>query len=140
MTGAGESKPDDESIADESVEISTRALQAPGRPVGMMAIVLSGSSKGTSRPLGERLRIGKAPDNDLVLGDDTVSRHHCELTRTGAGVGVRDLGSTNGTKVGGARVSEAVVQSGAVLKVGEVEIALRPSGRSAEVLPSEKKW
>jgi transcriptional regulator with GAF, ATPase, and Fis domain len=138
MTGAGESKPDDESIADESVEVSTRALQAPGRPVGMMAIVLSGSSKGTSRPLGERLRIGKAPDNDLVLGDDTVSRHHCELTRTADGVLVRDLGSTNGTRVQGARVTEAVVAPGTVLKVGQIEIVLRPAGRNVEVMPSDR--
>jgi transcriptional regulator with GAF, ATPase, and Fis domain len=141
MTSAGEGKRDDAAVdrADEgAAEISTRAIQPPGPPAGMMAIVLSGNVKGTSRPLGDGLRIGKAPDNDLVLSDDTVSRHHCELTRSADGILVRDLGSTNGTRVQGARVTEAVVAPGTVLKVGQVEIVLRPVGRSVEVLPSDR--
>jgi transcriptional regulator with GAF, ATPase, and Fis domain len=125
---------------DEHVEAETRAVGPSATKVGMQVIVLSGSAKGTTKALGERLRIGKAPDNDLVLADDTVSRQHCELTRTDAGVKVRDLGSTNGTKVQGARVSEAIIQPGTVLKVGEVEIALRPAVRNVEVLPSDKTW
>jgi DNA-binding NtrC family response regulator len=125
---------------DEHVEISTRAVGPQASHVGIQVIVFSGSAKGTTKPIVDKLRIGKAPDNDLVLSDDTVSRHHCELTRTADGIHVRDLGSTNGTKVGGARISEAVVQPGAVLKVGEVELALRPAVRNVEVLPSDKTW
>jgi DNA-binding NtrC family response regulator len=127
-------------LPDSHVEAETRAVGPAASAVGIQVIVLSGSAKGTSRPLGEKLRIGKATDNDLVLADDTVSRHHCELTRSSAGIHVRDLQSTNGTKVGGARVSEAIVQPGAVLKVGEVEISLRPASRAVEVLPSDKSW
>jgi transcriptional regulator with GAF, ATPase, and Fis domain len=123
---------------EEYVEIATRAVQARGSNVGLHAVVLSGSAKGTVRPIGEKLRVGKAADNDLVLADDTVSRHHCELTRTSQGIRVRDLDSTNGTKVQGARVTEAVVQPGTVLKVGEVEVVLRVAPRSVEVLPSDK--
>jgi DNA-binding NtrC family response regulator len=140
MTEPGETGEGDAKGGEEHVEAATRAVGPAVSKVGIQVVILSGSAKGTTRPLGETLCIGKAPDNDLVLSDDTVSRHHCELTRTAGGVRVRDLGSTNGTKVGGARVSEAVVQSGAVLKVGEVEIALRPSVRNVEVLPSDKKW
>jgi transcriptional regulator of acetoin/glycerol metabolism len=128
--------PDDRS--DEPVEISTRALLTAGSKIGILAIVLSGSAKGLSRAIGESLRIGKASDNDLVLSDDTVSRHHCELTRSSDGVRVRDLGSTNGTKVQGARVTEALVSPGSVLKVGEVEIALRPAARHVEMMPSDR--
>jgi transcriptional regulator with GAF, ATPase, and Fis domain len=128
-----------DSAADRA-EIATRSMQARESTIGIQVIVMSGSAKGTSRRIGERMRIGKAVDNDLVLADDTVSRHHCELTRAADGVHVRDLGSTNGTKVQGARVTEAVVQPGVVLKVGEIEIALRPSVRSVEVMPSDKTW
>jgi transcriptional regulator with GAF, ATPase, and Fis domain len=124
----------------ERVEAETRAVGPAASSVGIQVIVLSGSAKGSTKVLGERLRIGKAPDNDLVLADDTVSRQHCELTRTDVGIKVRDLGSTNGTKVQGARVSEAIVQPGTVLKVGEVELALRPAVRNVEVLPSDKTW
>jgi|HubBroStandDraft_1064217.scaffolds.fasta_scaffold12470_4 transcriptional regulator with GAF, ATPase, and Fis domain len=122
----------------EPIEVATRALQPPGGNSGITAVVLSGSAKGTSRPIREVLRIGKASDNDLVLADDTVSRHHCELSWARDGIHVHDLGSTNGTKVQGARVTEAVASPGSVLKVGEVEIILRASVRSAEVLPSDK--
>jgi transcriptional regulator with GAF, ATPase, and Fis domain len=137
MTMTGEHKPPPE---EDAVEIATRAVQPAEAKIGVHVVVLSGTAKGTSRPLGERLRVGKAPDNDLVLNDDTVSRHHCELTRANDGVHVRDLGSTNGTRVQGARISEAIVSPGTVLKVGEVEIALRPAVRNVDVMPSDKTW
>jgi len=135
MTSGGDSS---SPSPEEPVEIATRAVQARGSNVGLHAVVLSGSAKGTVRPVGETLRIGKAPDNDLVLADDTVSRHHCELSRAADGIRVRDLDSTNGTKVQGARVTEAVVQPGTVLKVGEVEVVLRVAPKGVEVLPSDK--
>ncbi len=124
--------------SDEHVEIETRALSTPGSKIGILAVVLSGSAKGATRPIGERLRIGKAADNDLVLADDTVSRHHCELSRSSDGVRILDLGSTNGTRVQGARVTDALVPAGSVLKVGEVEIVLRAAGRAVEVMPSDR--
>jgi transcriptional regulator with GAF, ATPase, and Fis domain len=101
--------------------------------------VLSGGARGTTRNMsGSTLRVGKAPDNDLVLPDDTVSRHHCELTRTADGIIVKDLNSTNGTKVNGARVQQATFPPGTVVKVGEVEISLRPAPQRVDVLPSER--
>jgi transcriptional regulator with GAF, ATPase, and Fis domain len=123
---------------DSSDVIRTRIARGPdGASAGLVATVLSGSSKGTTRSVGLRMRIGKAADNDLVLDDDTVSRHHCELVRTSQGVQVKDLGSTNGTKVDGTRVNEALVMPGSVLKVGEVEISVRPSAQKIEILPSD---
>ncbi len=120
-------------------EIATRAAGGiSNAPAGLLALVLSGSHKGTSKVVGGRLTIGKAADNDLVLTDDTVSRHHCEIVRAPDGLHVRDLDSTNGTKIDGTRIREAMVQPGSVLKVGEVEIQFRPSVQKVEVLPSDK--
>ena len=68
----------------------------------------------------------------------TVSRHHCELIRAPDGIHVRDLESTNGTKVDGTRIREAMLQAGSVLKVGEIEIIFRPNAQRLEVLPSDK--
>ena len=143
MTGTDDkgdkNKPD--AIDDGDVdEIATRAAGGVhASAIGVHIVVLSGMSKGVMRPMGLRLTVGKAPDNDLVLNDDTVSRHHCELTRVPEGIHVKDLGSTNGTKVQGARVQEATVPPGSVLKVGEVEVALRASAQKIEILPSDKK-
>jgi pSer/pThr/pTyr-binding forkhead associated (FHA) protein len=119
--------------------LQTRAGRGVHLPAGtLVATVLTGASKGTTRPLAARMTIGKAPGNDLVLSDDTVSRNHCELVRTGDGIQVKDLGSTNGTRIDGTRIQEAVLNPGSVLRVGEVEIAVRPSAQRVEVLPSDK--
>jgi transcriptional regulator with GAF, ATPase, and Fis domain len=122
----------------DSPEIATRAVEAKGTDASLHVLVLSGNAKGAAVPIGQKLSIGKASDNGLVLSDDTVSRHHCELSRAADGVHVRDLDSTNGTRVQGARVTEAVLLPGTVLKVGEVELVLRPALRAVEMLPSDK--
>ena len=109
-----------------------------GLPSGMLAVVLTGASKGTSKVVGGHFRVGTASDNDLVLTDDTVSRHHCEIIRAPDGLHVRDLDSTNGTKIDGTRIREAMVQAGNVLKVGGVEIAFRPAAQKLDLLPSEE--
>src|SRR5690348_3661938 len=121
------------------VPIETRAAAGLALAGGALTlVVLSGAKKGTIVRLGDQARVGKADDNDLVLPDDTVSRHHCELVREGDAVRVRDLGSTNGTRVDGTRVTDALLSPGAVLKVGEVEIGLRPGAQKTEVLPSDE--
>jgi transcriptional regulator with GAF, ATPase, and Fis domain len=82
-----------------------------------------------------KVRIGRATDNDLVLGDDTVSRHHCEVSPSSSGVRVRDLGSDNGTYVESARVTDAIAPVGSILSLGAVKIALRPDLEVLDVEP-----
>jgi transcriptional regulator with GAF, ATPase, and Fis domain len=126
-------------VSDEPVAIETRAASGLLLAGGALSlVVLSGTRKGAVVPVGDRTSVGKADDNDLVLPDDTVSRHHCELVREGDAVRVRDLQSTNGTRVDGTRVTDALLSPGAVLKVGEIEVALRPAQQRAEILPSDE--
>ncbi|HWZ89436.1 MAG TPA: sigma 54-interacting transcriptional regulator, partial [Polyangiaceae bacterium] len=121
-----------------SSEIATRAQPPPGAQSDeLLLVVVSGSARGKRVKLGERLTVGKASDNDLVLPDDTVSRHHCKLERTPLGIIVRDLGSTNHTRVGRTAVREAVVESGSTIVVGSVELLLRGEPNRTQVLPSE---
>lgn len=81
---------------------------------------------------GQPVRVGTADDNDLVLTDDSVSRHHCELEPVAGGMRVRDAGSTNGVFAGGVRVYDALVPFDARLRAGDTEIALAPSGETVE--------
>jgi transcriptional regulator with GAF, ATPase, and Fis domain len=87
----------------------------------------------------ECFRIGKSPDNDLVLADATVSREHCELIRDSRGYLLRDLGSTNGTLLDGAVIREGYLSAGAVISVGRVELKVRPFAERIDVLPSERE-
>jgi transcriptional regulator with GAF, ATPase, and Fis domain len=108
-----------------------------GRDLALSAVVLSGAEKGLKKPFTQRLTIGKAPDNDVVLTSAEVSRHHCEVTRVREGLRIRDLKSTNGTFVESARVQEAIVPAGSLIKVGTVEIAFRPNLDVLDVEPLE---
>jgi two-component system response regulator GlrR len=66
--------------------------------------------------------IGLAPGNQLVLTDRSVSRHHCYIRATNEGFLLRDLGSRNGTMLGGFRVAAAYLSSGCQISVGQSTI------------------
>ena len=57
----------------------------------------------------DRVRVGRAPDNDLVLVDGSVSRYHCELLVRGAAVELSDAHSTNGVKLNGRKLQDVVM-------------------------------
>jgi pSer/pThr/pTyr-binding forkhead associated (FHA) protein len=65
-------------------------------------------------------RIGRALDNDIVVGDASVSRHHASIEYRNGWFVLRDLGSQNGTWVGGQRVTEAPLSRGDALRLGDV--------------------
>jgi DNA-binding NtrC family response regulator len=66
----------------------------------------------------DRLTVGTALSNHLVMSDPTISRFHLELVNEGSAVRVRDLGSRNGTEVSGVLVERARIHSGAELVLG----------------------
>src|SRR5207237_358496 len=75
--------------------------------------------------------IGSDPACDLVLSDDTVSRRHVALELLAGEVDVKELGSRNGTKYLGARVSTARVPVGGSIKVGKTTLQLQPPSAGA---------
>jgi DNA-binding NtrC family response regulator len=77
---------------------------------------------------GARLAVGTADDNALVVHDPAVSRYHLELHRTPQGVEVIDLGSRNGTWVGGVRVTRATVPAGTQLRLGDTTLTVEDAG------------
>ncbi|MBI2059843.1 MAG: sigma 54-interacting transcriptional regulator [Nitrospirae bacterium] len=86
----------------------------------------------------DQIRIGSAPDNQLVLADDTISRHHAEIRLDPKGFLVRDLGSTNGTFVNGVQVNEAYVPAHSTLTIGATHFTFEPLKDRVEVDISEK--
>jgi pSer/pThr/pTyr-binding forkhead associated (FHA) protein len=70
--------------------------------------------------------VGRSADCDVVVGEETVSRHHAELLHSPDDTWiVRDLGSLNGTWLNGSRVREARVCRGDVLSLGGLRMELR---------------
>lgn len=65
------------------------------------------------------ITIGKANDNEYVVDDPSVSRHHAQLTYEEEGHWIlEDLGSTNGTFVNGIQIARKQVTSKDVIKLG----------------------
>jgi len=78
--------------------------------------------------------VGTHPDNDLVLTDATVSRHHLEIRVRRDGIEVRDLDTTNGTRHGGARVGQVVLIGPARLRLGRhTELDVEPIDAGVEL-------
>lgn len=71
------------------------------------------------------LRIGRAPDNDIVLPDAQVSGHHAQMWGQAGQLYVRDLSSTNGTFLNGRRIAAVeMLRPGDVLQVGSTRVGI----------------
>ncbi|HET7506263.1 MAG TPA: sigma 54-interacting transcriptional regulator [Kofleriaceae bacterium] len=95
-----------------------------GLPIRTLRVdVLEGPDAGRSHVATEdKLAIGTAIDNDLMLEDDSVSRYHVELSRGRTGVRIVDCGSTNGTLVHGIAIGSGEAPAGSVLSLGRTRL------------------
>jgi putative nucleotidyltransferase with HDIG domain len=87
---------------------------------------LNGPFKGQSWEAMELLRIGRLGPLEVVLDDNSVSRNHAEIRFTDRGWRLRDLGSTNGTRLNGVRLSAGQwpVRVRDLIQFGEVAIVV----------------
>ncbi|MGH7296959.1 MAG: FHA domain-containing protein, partial [Polyangiaceae bacterium] len=77
-----------------------------------------------SRPL----TLGRAPDVDVQIADQRLSRHHCKVELLGEKLVVTDLGSSNGTFVKNQRVQQATLALGESFFIGKTRIVLETVG------------
>jgi DNA-binding NtrC family response regulator len=121
---------------------STEPLTGEMRPLpALKLVVVDGPDFGaelTLRPGSHR--VGKAPENELVLTDPAVSRLHMWVHVLRHAVKLVDGGSKNGSFCDGRRFTEIEVGVGVRIKVGRTELELLPLGAvSASVPPSDKE-
>ncbi|MCT2088889.1 MULTISPECIES: FHA domain-containing protein FhaB/FipA [Micrococcus] len=102
--------------------------QAAPRPLPRQLEVTEGPLSGQVIDLhGEPLMLGRAQEADLVLDDDYVSGRHARLFPQGSRWFLEDLGSTNGTYVGGSQLARTVaVDPGTPIRIGKTVLVLRP--------------
>ncbi|MGE3268385.1 MAG: trypsin-like peptidase domain-containing protein [Chloroflexota bacterium] len=84
----------------------------------IQAVAVINGTRYTVPPDG--LRIGRAPENDVVLSDPNVSRQHLVIWSSDRGIFLRDLGSQNGSYIGGRRVGAGpeAIPTGANVRIG----------------------
>ncbi len=87
--------------------------------------VMEGPLKGQRISLEQPLiRVGRREGNDWVLLDGSVSGSHCEIEKTDSGFLIRDLGSTNGTKVNGEPVKDKLLFRNDIIHIGEISVMI----------------
>lgn len=87
---------------------------------------------GNRHPLtAARTVIGRGSDADITIPDAGTSRRHVEILWDGERAMVRDLGSTNGTKLNGRKVSEAPLPPDSTVTIGRTDIVFRIVAKAA---------
>lgn len=121
--------------------VTIRQDRPEGTPRSVVLRVVEGPDAGLERTLeadGTRLLVGTSPTCPMRLGDRTVSRRHLALDLTFQGLVVRDLGSTNGTRIRGVQVQEALVPPGDAIELGATRVVAfdaQPANAASGPLP-----
>jgi len=105
----------------------TTIMKPTARTSTKQAFLVRTGRGGSTKTLltGRKIGVGRAPDNDIVVADANVSRHHARIEHLGTGYVLQDLGSTNGTFVNGAKVEEHSLKEGDVVVVGKTKLHFR---------------
>jgi hypothetical protein len=100
----------------------------PSAPAARLRVIERGGGEHVREFDGTALTIGRAADNDLVLPDSRVSRHHARIAGRRGTLVYADLGSTNGSRVNGVQVGELVLGAGDRIELGDTVIMVEVAG------------
>jgi pSer/pThr/pTyr-binding forkhead associated (FHA) protein len=107
-------------------------VEPPDLASGGLLVVTRGPNSGSKFEVEKPLvTLGRHPESDIFLDDVTVSRRHVEITRSGSGYTVKDVGSLNGTYLNRERIEEAALTSGDELQVGTFRLLFLTGGPEA---------
>jgi hypothetical protein len=110
-------------VTSDTVVLSTREDAAPDSARRAYLLVATEGQDAVQFDLGGPLiTIGRASDNDVIVDDPMVSRHHCQLKLQHGAYGFVDLGSRNGSMVNGQPVQEVALGPGDIIQVGSTTI------------------
>lgn len=112
--------------------IAERHDEPAGPPPLFVLRVATGKDAGKSRVLdwnaAPRALVGQSRLCELAIGDPRVSRRHLAVAPAGHAVRITDLGSTNGTRVNGLRIVEALLAGGETIELGDSTVKLVRAG------------
>ena len=91
---------------------------------------------GTAHELTEQvITIGRAPDNMIVIDNPSVSGRHAELRLVGESYRLKDLGSTNGTRINSIPITETALRFDDRIRFGAVDSRYEPDTGGSRPLP-----
>ncbi len=101
-----------------------------------MAVIIGMSGDVKSKSFfikeGEDLTLGRSSDNAVQISNAAVSSHHCLITKEGGRFLLRDLDSTNGTRVNNKDVKEITLKPKDLIQIGNAEFLFSAEGISFE--------
>src|ERR1700736_5889781 len=101
--------------------------------MNMPRLVISGAAHELTDSV---ITIGRAPDNMIVIDDPSVSGRHAQLRLAGEVYRLKDLESTNGTRVNGIPVTETALRFDDRIRFGGVEARFESDTRGSQPLPT----
>jgi pSer/pThr/pTyr-binding forkhead associated (FHA) protein len=102
----------------------TVTLDFKGREIGQWSV---------DRPL----TVGRTSDNDIVIDNLAVSRHHAIIEPDDEGCVIRDAGSLNGVQVNGVQTHESVLANGDIVTLGKHRIVCHVASHGETADPSQ---
>jgi predicted component of type VI protein secretion system len=87
----------------------------------------------------EVVTIGRAPDNMIVVEDPSVSSRHAQLEQSGQTYHLKDLESTNGTRVNGLPIKDTVLRFDDRVRFGKVEARFESDVHGSQPLPQPEE-
>ena len=131
-------------MSSEETRTTTGYLPPSGGGTGLLVVVHAPQQQ--RRLLGAYLALasaevtlGRDASCDLVLDADDVSRRHARVRAAGHGHQVEDLGSTNGTFVGGAPVTSRELVAGDLIRLGSIMVKYLAGGDPEVLYVAELK-
>ena len=107
----------------------TQIIQPAAQPAQSLArarLVLAAQSGRQTIPLeSTMITVGRGLNNDIILEDTRVSRHHAQLRYRSRRFWVADVGSSNGTFVNGEAIEERALNDGDVISLGGLELTFK---------------
>jgi DNA-binding NtrC family response regulator len=103
-------------------------------------LIVKGPDRGEAIAIGDlAMTVGSGPGNEVLLSDPTISRRHLVIEPRPDGVVLRDLGSTNGSFVQGARFQELTLGFGTEVTIGQTTLKYVPQEETLDLAPSDEE-
>ncbi len=89
---------------------------------------VSGAAFGKNYPVPSQVTIGRAPECEISIASDEISRKHAQVKPISDGLSVEDLGSSNGTFINGQQVKQGILRPGDELRLDTIRFLLVAPG------------